>query len=178
MAYPVHWLRLEIGYESLVDDMFTTKPPLQVELEKVFRRDELSCWAQGGHTAINSRPTSGDHAWVAELIQVELNNALTAKNLPANVVVRRGDLVTATVEPYEDNAPFTPEANGDGEAGTAADKDRGTVCTLVEDYWVNSRTYRISSFVDGKYVAWKPANHTASGFLFATLSWRCHPVLA
>ena len=176
MAYPVHWLQLAIGYESLVDDAFTAKPPLQSDLEAVFRPEDVQCWASGGHTAINARPTQGDHAWVAELIQVELNNALTAKGLVANVVVRRGDLVRLAVEPYEGAAAFAPTPSGDGTAASTADKDIGTNCKLVGGRWVNERTYRLSSFVDGAYVAWKPAAHTASAFLYATLRWACHPV--
>lgn len=174
MPYPVHWTSLTIGYESLVDDTFTDKPPLQKTLEGLFRYATIQRWSNSGHTAITARPLDGDHGWVAEVIANEINNELFASGKPEVILCRPRDVcVTMASKSLSDSAPQSLMA----AAPTDGNKDVHTRCILREDRWYNERTYRLCVDKAGTVQAWMPcATHTSSSFLMATLTWPCHPV--
>jgi hypothetical protein len=174
MPYPVHWTSLTIGYESLVDDTSTGKPPLQTTLEGLFRYAAIVRWCRGGHTTISAKPAPGNDRWVAEVIANEINNELYASGKPEVIVCRPEDIcvTVASKSITKDSTQGLMAATPDN-----AGKDVHTRCILREGRWYNERTYRLCVDKAGTLQAWMPcATHSASSFLMATLTWPCHPL--
>jgi hypothetical protein len=174
--FAVHWLSLEIGYESNFR-YYDEDPVVQKWIEEHFRQEALDAWARGGHTAVIQRPVPTFHSWAGRVIESEINTALHSNGKSNFVTVDEDDVCWTEGSIRAGVASSTAALRGaTPKTFTAPDteKDIHTRCKLRGEVWVNSRTYRLRRASDGG--PWIAPHFAASAYFIATLSWRCNSV--
>lgn len=158
----LNWLSIEIGYESPEYEDCTSKPPMQQVLEDLLHGDYRQKWTEPGSTTINGDPGTGD-AWTALVLMTEINAAVMAAgedDLVASLTLR---------SLFPEVWPVRIHVLGEAPTPTG---EPGTRCKLVNDQWVNSRSYHLLGESSG---LWPQNADPESAMVFATINWRCWP---
>lgn len=150
----VQWLRLTIGYETLLAPAAGPPPSKQPLIEKTFTKAARTRWAKKGRTDLDlpAAPTPADDQWVRELLQHEIDGAVVAAKTRRAPSLTVGEVLT-----YGPQQAYR----------TAWTGKPGTRCELGPNgEWINTRTYRLTSD-DGPW----PPDATVLGY--AALTWKC-----